>query len=770
LNYFFMKKICLISLIILSGLKLSAQQFMDYGFQRNLTVKVKDSLLNYLADPWCGGLNSCQFGEIDLDQDGRNDLVIYDRSRLKLLTFINNGTANTVDYTYAPEYEDKFPPIYDWMEIADYNCDGKMDIYTSSNGGITVYKNISDPVNGLRFQLITYNIIALQASQMIPIFANSVDFPAFADIDGDGDIDILNFYILGNYVSYYKNLSMETYGNCDSLNYVLVDNCWGMFTQNVSNNKIAFVDTCVFNKNSDDKKDLLHPKQVEHAGSTLLATDLNGDGVMDLLLGCVGYPNIDKLVNAGTRDSARMTSAGLDTTFPSYSVPVSLMSFPAPVMMDVNNDGKKDFLVSSFEMSQTVSENLKSCWYYKNTGTASVPVFDYQYNNFLQKDMIDAGAGAYPVLADYDGDGLPDLFIGNYGVHDSSYYSFGSLYSTFRSRISLYKNIGTASNPEFQFVTNDFANIAHRKLVGVVPTFGDIDGDTAMEMIIGKSDGTLDLYDNTNKFGQPMNMVLAQTNYQGIHIGSFGYAAPQLVDLDGDGLLDLVIGDKAGTLYYYRNTGTKTNPVFTLVTDSLGGVVVCKHWQSNYGSSVPCFFKDSTNHFRLFVGSESGYIYYYKDIDNNLSGHFTLKDSMVSFIYEGYRSAVAVANLRNDTFPDMIVGNYGGGVTFYKGITPPPAGIPEYAQSNSITTLAFPNPADGELSIKFRDNITIETATVSIFNIIGQSVKCSTAISQGNIIVNTTSLDNGLYFFLMTGKNKNDGKEISGSGKFVVTH
>ena len=198
--------------------------------------------------------------------------------------------------------------------------------------------------------------------------------------------------------------------------------------------------------------------------------------------------------------------------------------------------------------------------------------------------------------------------------------------------------------------------------------------------------------------------------------------------------------------------------------------MVCKHWQSNYGSSVPCFFKDSTNHHKLFVGTESGYIYYYNNIDNNLGGTFTLKDSMVSFIYEGYKSAIAVANLRNDTFPDMIVGNYGGGVTYYKGITPPLAGIPEFSQSNTINTLVFPNPADREVSIKFQENISVEDATVRVFNMIGQTVNCSTSNAQGKIIVNVSALENGLYFFLLVGKNKTDGKEISGSGKLVVTH
>jgi len=73
---------------------------------------------------------------------------------------------------------------------------------------------------------------------------------------------------------------------------------------------------------------------------------------------------------------------------------------PLPCLLDVDNDSIKDMIVSPFDGSQNVSEDYKSCWFYKNTGTNSSPVFKYQANNFLQGDMIDVGSGAIPVLYD----------------------------------------------------------------------------------------------------------------------------------------------------------------------------------------------------------------------------------------------------------------------------------------------------------------------------------------------------------------------------------
>ena len=44
------------------------------------------------------------------------------------------------------------------------------------------------------------------------------------------------------------------------------------------------------------------------------------------------------------------------------------------------------------------------------------------------------------------------------------------------------------------------------------------------------------------------------------------YAAPNLYDINGDGLLDLLVALKDARVVYGKNTGTTTTPAFTLVT------------------------------------------------------------------------------------------------------------------------------------------------------------------------------------------------------------
>jgi hypothetical protein len=315
--------------------------------------------------------------------------------------------------------------------------------------------------------------------------------------------------------------------------------------------------------------------------------DLNGNGLIDLLLGDVDYPNLVALYNGGTVDSAHMIS--YEWAFPEENIPIHLFSMPVTFYGDIDRDGVRDLLVSPFDPNPGISENLRSVWYYRNHGTNDHPQFILQTRSFLQDEMIDAGAGAYPVFHDFDGDGLPDLFIGNYGYYDTSYYDqYLTLYTEQTGMVGLLTNTGTAQSPSFNFIDRDFANLSALGMKGIMPAFGDLNGDGATDMITGCEDGTLFLFINKAAPGEPMDMVLSQANYQGIDVGF--YSAPQLFDFDRDGLPDLIIGERGGNLNYYRNTGTLQDPVFTMVTDSLGKVNVTDYSVSLYGFSTPFSF------------------------------------------------------------------------------------------------------------------------------------------------------------------------------------
>ena len=705
--------------------------FAQPWFERadNINVKVNSSNLKM---PWAGGLNFCQFSEIDLNGDQVKDLFVFDRTGDRITTYINKGTNNQVAYEHAPEYQSKFPSLRHWVLLVDYNCDGKEDIFSYSQSGVSgieVYKNVTPNGGELKFIKVKNLIKSNYNPSFVNLYVSSVDIPAIADFDNDGDIDIATFGVLGTFVEYHRNYSMELYGTCDSLNYKLDDNCWGKFYENFSDNSVTLNQSCKglspefeswLNKSAGEK----------HTGSCELCIDLDGDGDKEILLGDVSFGNMTMLTNGGDSLAAFMTNQ--DTTFPSYDVPVNLSVFPCGFHFDADNDGKKDLIVSP--NADNISNNFESVWFYKNTGTAEVPVFTFQQNNLLQDQMIDVGSGAYPVFFDYNNDGLYDILIGNLNYYNNTNPV---------SKIALYKNIGSLAAPEFEWVTNDYASLSTYGISNMVPAFGDLDGDFDDDLLIGAYDGKLHYFENTGGLGNPANFVLSQANFTDssgtpIDIGQFAF--PQIIDLNRDGKNDLLIGERSGNINYYQNKGTTNSPAFVKITENLGGVDVTKY-NDIIGNSYPFVFEDS-GVFKLFVGSKNGYIYYYDNIEGNLNGTFNLVDSMYLNIWEGASSALNGQDINNDGLMDLVIGNYSGGISIYTGRATP-SSISENKNFNNNDFIIYPNPAKEFVRIEYLSELN-EISSITVYDLSGRLLLEKLHKDQ-HLLLNISNLSSGTY-------------------------
>ncbi len=669
-----------------------------------------------------GGINSGQFSNIDLNLDGTMDLLIFDKSGDKILPFINDNGS----FIYAPKYRKKFPNMHDWAILSDYNCDGKNDIFTYSSAGMAVYQNTSN--TKLEFTLITSLVMSNYGFNNSNIYISPVDIPAITDVDYDGDLDILTFSILGGFVEYHKNLSMEIYGNCDSLIFELSESCWGLFYEGL-NSYVLNCPNCQCPQITNNS--ILSNKQ-KHAGSTILAIDIDNDNDKDLILGDVSYNNLNLLINGGDNQNAIIIH--VDSIFPqnnNTTTGVEINYFPAAYYLDITNDGINDLIATT--NSENNSENFASCWLYENLGQNTLPNFDFIKTNFLQENMIDLGTSAFPTFYDYNNDGLKDLIIGNYGYFIPNNDPISSL--------ALFENTGNDSIPEFTLIDRDWLNISTINLntnlnipaLNLSPTFGDLNGDNDKDLIIGDADGKIHLFTNTGNG----NFQLSNANYQNIDIGQFAH--PQLIDVNRDGVTDLIIGEQDGTINYLPNSGSINNAIFDTIITNWGGIDVDQSF-INTGFSTPKLY-DSSGVYQLFSGSFSGSIYQFKNIENNLNGQFTEVNSTVSNIWDGGKSAIAIYDINNDDKADIIIGNLSGGIAYFssKSLINDTTITSNIINSIAKTFNVFPNPSKNNFIIQSKYN-----GIVNIYNVIGKLV-FTTIKKQEKLEISDTNLKKGIY-------------------------
>jgi hypothetical protein len=248
-----------------------------------------------------------------------------------------------------------------------------------------------------------------------------------------------------------------------------------------------------------------------------------------------------------------------------------------------------------------------------------------------------------------------------------------------------------------------------------------------------------------------MEMALRDQQYQGIDVGQF--SAPALFDLDRDGLTDLVVGERGGNLNFYRNTGTAGNPLYELVTDSLGKVNVTDPNVSLDGFSVPFLMPDNQGHVQLLVGSEQGKLFYYAGIEDDLNGEFKESGELAALIGvpgfhadRGFRTGAALADLSGDGVPELVAGNFSGGLEYFSsGGHPAVSGVDEFPDLDDLIRI-YPNPAEEYFIVEFMDAEIYRMNSISLYDISGRMIRVNASKYEGHCVLDVANLAEGLYF------------------------
>lgn len=449
--------------------------------------------------------------------------------------------------------------------------------------------------------------------------------------------------------------------------------------------------------------------------SNIRFVDIDGDGDQD---GFVGQANgaIEFFENAGSKTLPAFQNNGY-------------MSIGAPngssnlTFGDLDGDGDQDVFIG---------DETGILIYYENTGNKFNPSFTLSLSNPL--NGVNEGNYSSAYLVDIDCDGDLDCFIGNEN-----------------GEIFYYENVGNANSPNFVKQIG-----AANPLNGVTVTgrsyfaFADADGDGDEDCLIGAGDGTIKVYANEGTAMFPL--FVEYPNYSIIFTAGYGAnAAPEWIDMNGDGDFDLMVGEDGGQfeylhniyyflcgsyvaqvglanplnnvqptlgnassatfcdvdgdgdkdailgslnlgLFYYENTGDPENPVFTYVGGTLDAA--SPFFGMSFGSTTMPYATDidGDGDCDIFVGRANGTVDF---LINNGGGSFSLMTTLdagnpLQGVDIGQRSAPTFGDIDGDGDLDCFIGEQNGTVLYFRndGNVINPVFTPVIGPANPLNTIS----------------------------------------------------------------------------------
>ena len=484
------------------------------------------------------------------------------------------------------------------------------------------------------------------------LYVDEAGPPAFADLDGDGDLDMLLGSVHGK-VSYYRNDGTSSFAS------------WTFMTEDFAGidrgrwSDIVPVLTDI-DKDGDPDLFLLHGADVlfyENQGSARVGkwvlaneeylsvadyhltaarfADIDNDGDSDLFLGGITEHEPEKWQmffyrNTGTSANPswqRSPNSGPDVVLPQTEALFDLA--------DSDGDGDSDLYLCNKEGRVIL---------YENTGSVQAPAWTP-----LPVTVLETGAGlAHLSFADMDSDGDPDLYLEN----------------------TFYENRGSAETP--LFVLSE-ANYLHR-LSYWWYALTDIDADGDPDLFVSEKDangGFIRIYENNGTPATP-SWHLTSDRLAGFTSGS-GWAVPSFADIDGDGDQDLFIGtgsEAGGRLYFYRNTGTPRTAVWspeqTDVIRTPRGPVIARFADTDKDGDPDMFAGAMDEQLRFYENTGTAAIPSWQLVSDDYlpgCGRWPVPD-----LWDADR----------DGDPDLFIGNAEGNIRYYRNDGPDDTGFPKW--------------------------------------------------------------------------------------------
>lgn len=280
--------------------------------------------------------------------------------------------------------------------------------------------------------------------------------------------------------------------------------------------------------------EFLQNTTIDHGETAAPAfADVNGDGLPDMVIGARGRfiqgsefrPSLSLYLNTGTAEAPAFTLADPDWL---QVADIGFGQYVHPTFGDIDGDGDNDLVIG---------DNSGRVFLLLNTaGPGDEMSFELAGALTDNEGVIDVGQAAAPQLFDLDGDGKPDLIIGerngniNYYRNNGSAGSFGFTFET--------DTLGAISTVEFGFFIGSSS-----------PHFFRHEGTT--HLLLGVERGRVRLYSDID--GNETGTYTAESlNALGVEAGE--KARPFVIDINNDGNPDLFCGSVGGGVLYFEGT------------------------------------------------------------------------------------------------------------------------------------------------------------------------------------------------------------------------